>query len=281
MGKAIGYVGSGHHKIDRADKRRQSDYQTGILYDSRHLELVESDHVWLSKQPRQQGSKSWDSLGARTVTIAAFRLRSSPSSDVRIVHLNCHLDVWGAEARSLQAELLIQHALTWTERYPHAILLLTGDFNTANGHRPHRLLLQGGFVDSWDACHAAPRDCLSHSFAGTFHGWLGSMINTYMGRILQYIIQTVHGCGIDFPKAIPSTWRDLARTALHVLKQVDVWKLASNIPASLSRLHVDWIMFRQPAEGSWWQPVASIVAEVRDSNFSSDHFPVMTLFEIP
>ena len=65
--RAVGYEGNGHKDIDRADPRRFNDYQTGILYDSRHLELVESDHIWLSERPRSPGSKSWDSVGVRTV----------------------------------------------------------------------------------------------------------------------------------------------------------------------------------------------------------------------
>ena len=193
--RAVGYEGNGHKDIDRADPRRFNDYQTGILYDSRHLELVESDHIWLSERPRSPGSKSWDSVGVRTVTIAAFRLRDG-GSEVNIVHLNTHLDVWGASARIEQAKLLLLHSNTWSQRYLNASIVLTGDFNTANGHPPHSLLLKGGYSDSWELCKSLP-GCLSHDFAATFHGWLGSSVNTYAFRTFQFALQAVHACGVD------------------------------------------------------------------------------------
>jgi len=62
-----------NEKIDRADPKRMSDYQTSILYDTNNLELVAHDHFWLSKNPHVPLSKSWGSIGSRTVTIGAFR----------------------------------------------------------------------------------------------------------------------------------------------------------------------------------------------------------------
>ena len=48
--------------------------QTSILYDTSRLRLVASDHVWLSDTPRVPHSRSHGSVGARTATMAAFRL---------------------------------------------------------------------------------------------------------------------------------------------------------------------------------------------------------------
>ncbi|CAE7448876.1 ANKRD50 [Symbiodinium natans] len=277
--KAIGYEGNGHKDMDRADPRRFNDYQTGILYDSRHLNLVESDHIWLSERPRIPGTKSWDSVGVRTVTIGAFRLQSI-GSDVDIVHLNCHLDVWGAKARFEQAKLLLVHSQTWSQRHVNATIVLTGDFNSANGHGPHRLLLEGGYRDSWEDCHGMPQRCLSHSFASTFHGWLGSIVNTYVFRAFQFALHAVHACGIDFPKSVPGSVREAGRLAVHIMKQLDVEKVWQNLPGSFSRLHVDWILVRQAVRGQTLSPEAVVVTEVRDKDFSSDHFPVLAVFRL-
>ncbi|CAE7948614.1 ANKRD50 [Symbiodinium sp. KB8] len=261
--QAVGYEANGHKAIDRAEPRRFNDYQTGILYDSRHLELVESDHLWLSERPRTPGTKSWDSVGVRTVTIAAFRLRDG-GSDVKIVHLNTHLDVWGARARIEQAKLLLLHSNTWSQRYLNASIVLTGDFNTANGHPPHSLLLQGGYSDSWELCKNLP-ECWSHDFAATFHGWLGSSVNTYALRTVQFVLQAVHACGVDFPKAVPGSVREIGSAARKILKQLDVQKIWQNLPSSLSRLHVDWILVKPAVQQQALSPEAVVVAEIRDS----------------
>jgi len=277
---AVGYEGNGRGGIDRADPRRFNDYQTGILYDERHLELLETDHVWLSKNPRTPGSKDWGSIGSRTVTIAVFRLRNTTADDANVIHMNTHLDVWGADARLQQAKLLVAHAAKWASRYPMAHIFLTGDFNSANGHSPHAALLDGGFGDTWDSCHKDRRGCISHAFASTFHGWLGSAVNTYLGRLVQFVIFTVHGAGVDFPKAVPTSARQAARAAWGIMKQLDLRVLSSNRPESLNRMHVDWILFRSPVASELWHPKAAVVAEIRDDNFSSDHFPLIALFQM-
>ena len=66
-------------EVDRAHPSRMSDFQTAILYDKTRLTLAESDHFWLSETPRVEQSRSWGSVGSRTVTIAAFR-RNNPVS---------------------------------------------------------------------------------------------------------------------------------------------------------------------------------------------------------
>ena len=278
--KAVGYEGNGHKDMDRADPRRFNDYQTGILYDSRHLELIESDHLWLSKSPRTPNTKSWDSVGVRTVTIAAFRMKKD-ASPIDIVHLNSHLDVWGSEARLQQAKLLLQFGQEWSKRHLNASILLTGDFNTANSHAPHRVLLEAGYTDSWEVCESLDKNCMSHDFAATFHGWLGSCINSYALRAFQFVLQTIHACGVDFPKAVPGSIRDIGRAAMKIMKQLDLRKLRRNFPSSLSRLHVDWILVKQNLQGQTLIPEAVIVAEVRDRDFSSDHFPVLAVFRLP
>lgn len=324
--RVVGYAREG----DRADPRRMRDFQTGIIYDSRQLELIESDHVWLSLTPRREGSRSWGSKGARTLTMAAFRFLNRDEDDADcddkcpadVLLLNTHLDVWNARARIEQARAARSWAQAWAKRHPSAVLFHTGDFNAINGQSPHRVMLQreaeGGhwhLRDAWQVCASSPL-CHSRVFACTFHAWLGAVVNSYGARMAQALLWIAHGTGVELPRREPSSFREGARMLKSVL--AGLWKaqgvaditLWSEWPESLSRMHVDWVLFAQPlrsfsafdrcdttdfetqSRSTGVEPcgsssvelrckvVAVFVSEVRDMNFSSDHFPVIGLFEL-
>eukprot|EP00927_Polykrikos_kofoidii_P076863 TRINITY_DN73887_c0_g1_i1.p1 TRINITY_DN73887_c0_g1~~TRINITY_DN73887_c0_g1_i1.p1 ORF type:complete len:370 (+),score=13.21 TRINITY_DN73887_c0_g1_i1:137-1246(+) len=269
--EVVGFEGDGHGQMDKADLRRQVDFQTGIFYDRRRLVLAERDHIWLSETPRTINSRSWGSRGARTLTIAAFR--SSGKDYVDVVLLNTHLDVWSASAREGQARLVSDTAHEWIARYPTAAVFITGDFNSVPGQEPHRLLLRG-FRDSWDVCE---RDsaCRSEPFAATFHGWYGSIVNRYAMRVIQFVLLALHGSGVEFPTHVPNSLREGLRMAKAIIKhEPRLSSFMRALPASTGRLHVDWVLFsRARVRGVG-------VGDVRDRNFSSDHFPLVAFFEL-
>ena len=221
-----------------------NDFQTGIVFDARRLTLLEQDHVWLSHTPRREKTKSWGSIGSRTMTVAVFKVvgtggdgdgdgdglgvddTDSGGEGQIVLMFNTHLDVWGAEARVQQAKMVAGYIRRWRARWPGAAVFLTGDFNTANGHPPHKVLVgppNGPLVDVWDQCMSASasvlasassvgQQCRTNQFAGTFHGWLGgTAINSYGARVVQFLAQTVHASGIDFPKRVPGSARELIR----------------------------------------------------------------------
>ena len=283
--KAVGYRGHGHGGIDRADPRRHHDFQTAILYDSRHLEMLKSDHIWLSPTPRVEGSQGWGSVGKRTATVAVFRLRDRPK--LQVLHVNTHLDVWSEPARREQAQLLLKLVKKWATEHPSAVVFVTGDFNTANGQAPHRFLTgrHSPLVDAWDACEAssslpARLRCHTNSFGSTFHGWLGTRVNSYAFRVLHFLLQILHGSGVVLPHHAPASAREGAREVRRVLGQLDLGTLWSGVPASWSRLHVDWVLFAPSQRGLTVVPRSVFVGDVRSSNCSSDHFPVVALMEV-
>eukprot|EP00929_Paragymnodinium_shiwhaense_P063414 TRINITY_DN31679_c0_g1_i1.p1 TRINITY_DN31679_c0_g1~~TRINITY_DN31679_c0_g1_i1.p1 ORF type:complete len:274 (+),score=38.40 TRINITY_DN31679_c0_g1_i1:58-879(+) len=159
-----------HADLHPYDERRHRDWQTCILYDARRLVLMAKDHIWLSETPRVEGSKSWGSRGVRTLTIAAFETMEAPKKQVIV--FNTHLDVWSAPARHGQAKRMQEEITVWTQRFPDASVFATGDFNSANGQKPHGLLTRE-LEDSWVVCAQDPA-CSSDTFAVTFHGWWGT-----------------------------------------------------------------------------------------------------------
>lgn len=297
--KFIGYTGGGHDALPAEHPARHYDWSTGILYDPSRLELVESDHVWLSETPQVEDSKSWGSGSPRTLTIAAFRFRRQGGDEKHrqrqadLIHFNTHLDVWSAAARHGQARAMLMHILAWREKYPGAALVATGDFNSANGQEPHRILSKV-LHDAWDTCLVDQERgaCEVQPFAATFHGWRGTMVDRWAARPLLYILLAMHSSGMMLPRntKAPESLREW-RAAAGVLWQqlsdfgwlggggsaaADVW------PASFTRIHVDWILFgqgRRSDRNVQLQPRAAYVGDVRDKDFSSDHFPVVTLFD--
>eukprot|EP00656_Telonema_subtile_P005292 TRINITY_DN12406_c0_g1_i2.p1 TRINITY_DN12406_c0_g1~~TRINITY_DN12406_c0_g1_i2.p1 ORF type:complete len:349 (-),score=72.36 TRINITY_DN12406_c0_g1_i2:155-1201(-) len=282
----IGDEARGHGAVDRADPRRHNDFQTGIIYDTDRLELLEHEHRWLSKSGAPH-SKDWGSMGVRTCTAAAFRVRNTT---VELVVLNTHLDVSSEEARKHQSTLVLELVRDWQRRWPAAILVVTGDFNSANGQTAHRNLVtpensvQAPLKDSWDEC-SMNDSCASAEFAMTFHGWQGSVVNTYAARLVAFVAFSVHGSGIVLPHHIPTSFRELFRVLKHAWQQLrekdshGVAGITAAMPVSLSRQHVDWVLFSAP-EGRVCDPKMVYVGEVKDAAFSSDHFPVLALFQV-
>lgn len=234
-------------------------YQTAIVYDASRLRLLKSDHMWLSETPRIPGSKSFGSLGSRTVTMGAFEFKVK-GAQTTLLHFNTHLDVWSAEARAKQTRLLKSIISQWRSEYPGAIVVVTGDFNSANGQLPHSIMLHDNeLVDVWDACGEMSH-CVRNAFSSSFHGWYGTWVDRYMFRGLRWVLHTLHGCGLEMRKVVWSAF--------------DWTLLQSSIPRSLARMHVDWIMVSPEA-----RPRKVFVGEVRDAAFSSDHFPIIAQVE--
>jgi endonuclease/exonuclease/phosphatase family metal-dependent hydrolase len=297
--KALGFPRPADQPQDRSHPARTRDFQTAILFDSSKLRVVESDHVWLSERQREEDSKSWGSIGSRTATVAAFALLKNTAANaltdagrraVDVIMVNTHLDVWSEPARRNQARLVLDLARTWRQRFPNAVCVVTGDFNAANGQAPHRILLDSGFGhvesfrDAWDDCARAPSgSCSQNEFAATFHGWLGTVVDSWGARLIQYFLQGMHGGGADLPRSVPNlkSLRELARAAWDVLRGFTWSGFRSGLPSSISRMHVDWILHAPSFSSAVrMEPKVVVVAETRDANFSSDHFPVVALFDV-
>lgn len=269
----IGYQGDGHDALAMSDTRRKHDFHTSILFDREKLVLVAHDHVWLSDTPRVEGSKSWGSKRPRTLTIAAFRLKDA--AGVNLVMFNTHLDVHSARARAEQARHVGHHVRAWRKTYPKATFLATGDFNSLNGQRPHQLMLESSLVDAWDAC-GADSSCALVQFPVTFHGWFGGYAGSYVARVPEFILFTLHGSGIEMPTSVPESIAECFEMIRVILSQLpSMTGLWQALPQSLTRMHVDWIFF----DGA--KPLSVFVGDVRrDGAHSSDHFPVVARFAL-
>lgn len=258
------------------------DFQVAILYNTELFELLDRDYFWLSKTPRTPHSKDWDSLSPRALNIARLKLRSDPQSTHLLV-FNTHLDVKSEMARQEQAKLVRSTIKQWQTKYPSDLVLLLGDFNSTPNQTAYEVLTATDFLrDSWHDCKLSNLTCVSNTFSSTFHGWFGSMIHTYGAQALQAFLFTFHGSGVRLPYNITfrlSSYLDMikelwnARDKFSPAEMMTLW--------SRHRYHVDWILYRHSADyRRSFQPRFVSVVDIRSNNFSSDHFPIVALFQL-
>lgn len=121
--------------------------------------LVQHGYFWLSETPAVAGSKSWDSVFARTVTWA--QVIHTPTGRP-LTFVNTHFDYQpGAIAGAAQV------LLNWlrTSR-PEAPVIVTGDFNADKHSAAYQLLTEdAGLADAYRLAH--PGDAAD----ATFHGF--------------------------------------------------------------------------------------------------------------
>jgi endonuclease/exonuclease/phosphatase family metal-dependent hydrolase len=277
------------------------------LYDSEQAELLEQDYLWLSDTPRTPSSVAWGSSRPRVLNVARLRLRTGKPGaaepeeakhhdGLEFIAFNTHLDVRRESARRGQVALIRTTIVEWQQRHPHAAVVVTGDFNTFPGQAAHRTMTSGlgGLQDSWDACAAAQGNtsCVQGGPAQSFHGYLGAaLLHSFLGRVAVGTLGTLHGMGVTFNAGSFSRGPVQAALALGS-PMADVfhppYALRDALPSwPWSRLHVDWILFAQPSSSGVpssgrdvLRPVFVGVLDARQSNFSSDHFPLAAIFDV-
>ncbi|MGA9659591.1 MAG: endonuclease/exonuclease/phosphatase family protein [Asticcacaulis sp.] len=121
--------GYDHYGIGRDDGKRGES--TTLFYRHDRFEKLKAETQWCSKTPDVPG-KDADAAYPRTITRLILRDRKTGQIvDVR----NTHFDNVGEMARENCA-----HQLTAIARYPKAIVIIMGDFNTGTDSAPYKIL---------------------------------------------------------------------------------------------------------------------------------------------
>lgn len=123
-----------HYGVGRDDGRALGE-STTIFYRSARFERLTAETRWCSPTPDRPG-KAYDAALPRTYARVVLRDRISGALlDVR----NAHLDHVGAESRRLCARQILDQAV-----WPHARMILLGDFNSASDEAPYGVLTGEG-----------------------------------------------------------------------------------------------------------------------------------------
>lgn len=128
-----GLPGYGEIGIGRADGDTAGEY-SAILYRSDRFLVLDSGTFWFSDTPEVPGSKHWGNTITRICTWARFEDRGSGES---FYLYNLHFDHQSQTSRERSAELL---AATIHDRADPDPVIVTGDFNAAEGNRAIRYL---------------------------------------------------------------------------------------------------------------------------------------------
>lgn len=181
------------------DKDPKSGEQCGILFRKERFEKVEAGQFWLSENPDQRASKSWDSSLPRIATWVV--LKDKVNKKKSLVFINTHFDHIGHQARLESAKLI----RNWIEK-KHAddAVIVTGDFNCGESSRPYNALVNKmndiEIIDSYRASHSdAGHSDTGHSDTGqtrtgqkesnkqegTFSGYRGNKAGARIDWILH------------------------------------------------------------------------------------------------
>lgn len=128
--------------VGRDDGKAAGEH-SAILYDTRRLQVLRSDTVWLSDTPTVPGSKHWGNGITRICTWAYFRDRATGAY---FWHFNLHLDHISQPSREKSVQLLAQRV---KDRGTNDPVLISGDFNVGEDNPVVAMVKEAGFEDSY------------------------------------------------------------------------------------------------------------------------------------
>ena len=115
--------------------KNKGDEHNAVFYDPARFDVISQETFWLSADPQQPGSISWDSSLPR---ICTWALMLDKKTNKRFVIANTHLDHRSAMARIQGVNVILTRLAPMIERYP---FILTGDFNSTPDDMPVRRVL--------------------------------------------------------------------------------------------------------------------------------------------
>lgn len=146
---------------------------TAIFFRRQRFERLDGGHFWLSPQPEQVGVAGWDAALPRMVSWLKLKDLRTPGAQPILV-LNTHFDHQGQTARLESARLISRRIADLGDG---CALILTGDFNSAEGSPPYGALFHGSdqenrLVDSFRVKHP-----VMATGEGTFNGFRATAID--------------------------------------------------------------------------------------------------------
>ena len=130
-----------------------------IFYKKEVFNLIDSGTKWLSDTPDVVSKYSESSLNR----IYTYALLEKKSDGKKIMVINTHFDHTSAEARELQAKVLVKYLEKVTD-YP---IVLTGDFNCANNSSAYSKVISGGVSNSYDIADKRENNAATFTNYGT------------------------------------------------------------------------------------------------------------------
>ena len=165
--------------VARDDGKQKGEYSP-VFYRRDRFEMLDSGTFWLSETP-EEVSYGWDAECRRVCSWGYFKDKQTRK---RFWFFNTHMDHRGKVARVEGAKLLLNKIKQMCK--PGATIILTGDFNVAQGSAPYNTIAQSGVLA--DAYELAP---IKYAPAGTFNSF---KVSNHSEKRIDHIF--VAGCDV-------------------------------------------------------------------------------------
>lgn len=128
------------YAVGRKDGKLEDEI-AAVFY-KKNFEVIRDSTIWLSENPAEIGSKSWDASLYRTVSWLTVK---EPVTGLEFSFYNTHFDHRGEIAR-VQSAKLIHKLISANSGNKPAILV--GDFNVTSEQEPYKIM-----TASWKDCY--------------------------------------------------------------------------------------------------------------------------------
>jgi len=127
--KLTGYTAYG---VGRKDGNLEDEI-TAIFYKNK-FEVLQDSTIWLSENPKEIGSKSWDASLYRTVSWVILK---NPDNGDEYAVYNTHFDHRGVRSREESAKIIMKLIASTSNGLP---TVLMGDFNVTELDSPYTII---------------------------------------------------------------------------------------------------------------------------------------------
>ena len=145
-----------------------------VMFRKDRFDAIEKSTFWLSETPDKPGSKSWDSSLPRIANIVC--LEDKQAEGKKLVLINTHFDHRGKVAREGAAKIIKNRVSTLEKGVG---VVITGDFNSAEGSKPYQFLVGVNLIDTFRLAHPTRTEEES-----TLTAWKGRLIGNRIDWVL-------------------------------------------------------------------------------------------------
>ena len=183
------YIQIGVDDNDLPDERQRNS----IFFKKNKFKLYHQHTIWLNPEERKD-ALGWDSIFPRSANIII--LINIKTND-KIIISNVHLDHKGRIARVEGMKLILNYlekkSYINNEKIP---IFLMGDFNEFPYQYTYDVVINKNYIDMWNTCLLNNKFCtLGEQYFGSFHWYLGTLVNNYFLRKLLMPISYTHSGG--------------------------------------------------------------------------------------
>ena len=183
------YIQIGVDDNDLPDERQRNS----IFFKKNKFKLYHQHTIWLNPEERKD-ALGWDSIFPRSANIII--LINIKTND-KIIISNVHLDHKGRIARVEGMKLILNYlekiSYINNEKIP---IFLMGDFNEFPYQYTYDVVINKNYIDMWNTCLLNSNFCtLGEQYFGSFHWYLGTLVNNYFLRKLLMPISYTHSGG--------------------------------------------------------------------------------------